>query len=304
LRSLAAILTPGLRFIRNRQLPSGEIACHAPAGEDLCYCPFPFWSAVAYDSLAFADPASPRFARRLLDLLPPGERRAIPAMVSAIRWRIRTYLASEEEADCTWRLHGRNSASPVDAATSGCAAEALLTPPRLGYPASRSRHVDPLRRRLNDSAIDAAGRCYILTYLSMAGEPARDIAGEVFRLCTRETEMLPQFWSAASRALNRAGLSGHGETFAVLTSLILAECAPDRNRTHQAMALSALLDIDHRGPEIPELIASVLDSAVNPAGWSWQSYALNGSGSAAATMSLMLAALFRASSAAGGAMLS
>jgi hypothetical protein len=293
-----------LRFIHNRQLPSGEIACHAPAGEDLCYCPFPFWSAVAYDSLAFADPASPRFERRLLDLLPPGERRAVPAMVSAIRWRIRTYLASEEEADCTWRLHGRNSASPVDAATSGCAAKALLTPPRLGYPSLRSRHVDPLRRRLNDSTTDAAGRCYILSYLSVAGEPAGDIAGEVFRLCTRKTEMLPQFWFAASRALNRAGLPGHGETFAVLTSSILAECAPDRNRTNRAMALSALLDIDHNGPAIPELIASVLDSAVNPVGWSWQSYALNGSGSAAATMSLMLAALFRASSSAGGAMLS
>jgi hypothetical protein len=299
LKNLAAILMPGLRFIHDRQLPSGEIACHAPAGEDLCYCPFPFWSAVAYDSLAFADLASPRFERRLLDLLPAAERRAVPAMVSAIRWRIRTYLASEEEADCMWRLHGRNSASPVDAATSGCAAEALLTPPRLGYPASRSRHADPLRRRLNDSATDPAGRCYILSYLSMAGEPAGDIAEEILRLCQRKTEMLPQFWFAAARALNRAGLSNH-----LLTPAILAECAPDRHRTHGAMALSALLDIDHNGPEIPELIASVLDSTVNPAGWTWQSYAFNRAGSAAATMSLMLAALFRASSAAGGAMLS
>jgi hypothetical protein len=299
LKNLAAILMPGLRFIHDRQLPSGEIACHAPAGRDLSYCSFPFWSAVAYDSLAFADPASPRFERRLLDLLPPSERRAVPAMVSAIRWRIRTYLASEEEADCMWRLHGRNSASPMDAATSGCAAEALLTPPRLGYPASRSRHAEPLRRRLNDSTTDAAGRCYILSYLSMAGEPADDIAGEILRLCTRETEMLPQFWFAAARALNRAGLSNH-----LLTPAILAESTPERNRTHRAMALSALLDIDHNGPEIPELIASVLDSAVNPASWTWQSYALNRAGSAAATMSLMLAALFRASSAAGGAMLS
>jgi hypothetical protein len=95
--SLAAILTPGLRFIRSRQLSSGEILCQAPVGGESGYCPYPFWSAIVYDLLAFADPASPRFDRRVLDLLRPAERRDVPAMVSATRWRIRTYLASEEE---------------------------------------------------------------------------------------------------------------------------------------------------------------------------------------------------------------
>ena len=297
---LGAILAPGLRFVRERQLPSGEMLCHAPVGGNLCYCPYPFWSAIAYDALAFADPASTRFDRRILNLLPAAERREVPAMVSATRWRIRTYLASQEEADCTWRLHGRRSASRKDAATSSCAAEALLTPPPLDFRPAPSRHSGLLRRWLKNGSVDATGRCYILSYLSAAGEAAGDIPAEVLRMCRSDAEKSPSFWFAAARALNRAGSM---EPDGVSCAAVFAECATEGNRTHGAMALAALLDLGHDGPEIRELITGVLSSAVNPAGWMWPTYALNGAGSAGATMSLMLSALFRASSTAGGEML-
>jgi hypothetical protein len=271
------LLLAGLHFVAGRQLRSGEIASWEMFGDDLVFSPRPLWSAIAYQALAFADPSSPSFERHLVGLLSFAERQATLPLVSALRWRIRTYLASQEEADFLWRRGGRDSATAIDALASAMAAEAMLAAYR------PSRHVGPLLRLLGEA--DPAARFGILHFLSLTGANPDQLPQPPMHPTS------PLLCFSAARFL-RGRAAGYARES--LTSAIHANSCGD-NRCLNAIALSAMLDLDLTRSEMEQRASLLSEQAMEPGLWNWPSYALDGSGSPGATMALIVNVLVRSS---------
>src|SRR5258708_1729116 len=99
-----------LRFVESTQLLSGDVPCFRPA-PDLFFCPCPLLSTLVHDALSYFDPQSSLYDPGLLDALSVAERRWVGGCATTIRWRIRTFIAWQEDADGTWQLFGREGTS-------------------------------------------------------------------------------------------------------------------------------------------------------------------------------------------------
>ena len=120
----------GLQYVRSHQLLTGDIPCFR-AAPDRFYCPCPVFSTLVDDALGYFDPHSPIYQPGILDSVSAAECRWIMGCATTVRWRIRSFIAWQEEPDGTWQFFGRESTSGADAATTACAAAVLLRAPRL-----------------------------------------------------------------------------------------------------------------------------------------------------------------------------
>jgi hypothetical protein len=252
--SIADLVESRLRILQSQQLITGELAAYRNTDGLACYSPYPLWSALAYDALSFLDASSSVFERSVIDLFSPAKYRVISAIICTLRWRLRTYLAWQEEADGTWRCGGRNSASPPDALTTACAAVALLKPGPIQCSNTR-RHLNALRRLSLPEVRDRSAQAHMLRYFSLAGADTRDLAAAVWKDCGNRSQDA-MFWYAVGRTWHGAQLSGHSEVAVRIVPRIL-ESVPDTATSdypETVLKICSLLDLGYRGPELSGMI--------------------------------------------------
>lgn len=119
--------------VHRSQLPTGEIPSYLRAedGELLYRCTV-LPSALVHDTFGIFDPTAADYDRVAAARLPPALRERVLVTATVVRRGIRDFLAWQQENDGRWRFFGRGSGLPPDAATTACAATALLdgTPAR------------------------------------------------------------------------------------------------------------------------------------------------------------------------------
>lgn len=151
---LSSVLLRGIGAVRRSQLPTGEVpGFFRPDDGDLRYrlCPLP--STLVHDALGVFDPTAPAYDRPAAARLAPGGRTWLLAAATVVRRRIRDFLAWQQDSDGRWRFFGRASGIEPDAATTACAAAALLEhrapAPALAPGLRRSNRPEPWRRSLD-----------------------------------------------------------------------------------------------------------------------------------------------------------
>ena len=252
--SFASFVDTALQRIEDQQLITGELLSLEFDGARWKTRPYPLWSAIAHDALCSLDSGSTAFNSGTLNLLPREESRALCARVAAVRWRLRTYLAWEEEAGGAWKRCGRHSASPEDAATTACAATALL-PVHPGRFAQADRwRESAVRRFIAAPQNDRVARGLALRFLAQSGASTRGLRESVIEDCENCEELgadLPWFAWGTARAWRFGFLPGGA---AVARTLLLGLEAMHRRDPSfggiapLAFALSALLNLHECAP--------------------------------------------------------
>jgi hypothetical protein len=254
---MEAFLLRSLPWLLRQQLPTGELLCYRKEpGRDAVPYPYPLFSALASEALTCLDPRSPYFSPRLHDLIPASRRRACTRVIITIRWRIRYYLAAEEDAGGLWRLHGRSGSSAPDLATTACAA-ALLLEERHDAPA---RHVGAVRRLMAEQPGDALGWLFGLRLLSLAGEPDPVSLQAVGQLIANEIgDPIPVAW-----AMDQVEHDGHIVFGRAIRDRPPSAIPPAGSRLRMAFAVSSLLHRGHRGPELDRGIDALANDPAPP----------------------------------------
>lgn len=279
--SFASFIDAAMERIESQQLITGELlSFEVVDGKGWQTRPHPIWSAIAHDALSSLDSGSPAFDSRTLDLLPREESRAVRARVAAIRWRLRTYLAWEEEAGGTWRRCGRHSDSAHDAATTTCAATALLPVHPGRFAQTDCRREKSVRHFVSQTECSRIIAALALRYLGQSGADTRGLRESIAEGC-RQCESLgadlPWFAWVTARAWRFGSLPGGG----AIADALLAGLKTMHRRDPSfggaaplAFALSAVLNLrwDEPGagsehelsiaPAQRSLIAELLDSTV------------------------------------------
>ncbi len=160
----------GLQYVRSHQLLTGDIPCFR-AAPDRFYCPCPLFSTLVHDALGYFDPHSPIYQPGILDSVSAAECRWIMGCATTVRWRIRSFIAWQEEPDGTWQFFGRESTSGADAATTACAAAVLLRAPKARDRAV-NRHAEPVLsgRLLSGNGLTILERAQLLRFLALIGQ--------------------------------------------------------------------------------------------------------------------------------------
>ena len=256
------------------QLPSGELpaAQWSDAG-DAYLAPAPLLSALAHDALGYVDPRSPLFVG-VRELLPPSFFRTIVSL----RWGLRLYIASEEEADATWRLHGRTSGRNADVTSTACGAAALL-------PAARSRNAKLDRRHMNALRMLAAGRewtpieaAHALRYLSLIGADTSSLAARV----RRDAESV----SPTAAYVHAVATALPAVTFASSATNV-------DGRLAQALATAARLDSGQHDSTRGDVLDRILFDTTPPWLWHADPYHDTRIGSPAAALAIRIANVAR-----------
>jgi hypothetical protein len=249
----AAVVESHLRFLRTQQLITGELPSYEVTGDwGLCYVSRPLYSAICFDALGCLDPDSSTFESHTMDRFPVANRRRISAVVWNLRWRLRTYLAWEEEADGSWRAAGRHSSSEGDAATTASASIALLNHTSTRTTVTQNRRVSVLQRWLQGGMEDGASRAHALCYLSLAGADTGRLIQSMLEDC-RTSEGDPMQWYAVARSWRRAALPDLHEVAKLLIPRLLTslrETAGSPDPFQRALIVSALLDLGYAGPAL------------------------------------------------------
>lgn len=331
----ARCLQAGLARLRARVLPGGDLPTYRairPAGR--LYAPCPALAALMHDALAAFDPTSAWSRPRALLGLPPAARAQASAAAAGLRRGLRAFLAAHEEADGTWRFHGRASGLDADAATTALAASALLDAPRGSGRAAR--HVQALRRfRAHDGYVtfvagdgaryawlDAAGRrvagidrvvnAHVLAFLGLAGEAedalaARllaEAAGGALEDGSPEHPDPLAFVQAVARAWRRAERPDRARLAQRLVPWTLARRRDDGGfggPLASALALLALVDLGYDGDALDAAAGQLLDTASPDGEWDDEPYLRQGHGSGPFSTALALGALGAWAARRGGA---
>ncbi len=263
--SISSFVESSLRVLQREQLITGEIAGYTSDQQGVsCYFPCPLWSAVTYDALSFLDAGSNVFETSVVDLFSPAKYRVISATVCTLRWRLRTYLAWEEEADGTWRKAGRNSSSLPDPSTTACAALALSSP---GSTRDRGtyRRLSVLDRWFSAGPSDGVARAQMLRLLSALGAETRELSAAVWDDCRNESQDT-MFWYSVGRAWNGARLPGQTEMAELIVPRILnskLSAAMFDDRSEMALHFSSLLDLGYTGPLLAEMFRRTVTAPIH-----------------------------------------
>jgi len=283
---LAHYVLCGMEFIQSQQLLTGEIASYCSGGDDGgSYRPCPIVSALVYDALATFDPASLWFEPRAFDVLTPAQVKPVIASVKTMRWRIRTFLAWQQEADGRWRMFGRDGTSQPHLATTACAAAVLAGSPRRRQTSRRAdRHSGGLAEwsRAEDGTWQQrCGQAHALRFVALAGADYRPIAKRMFEyaedLVSGEAGEQIAFIHAAARAWYEAALPD----VATLRSLMRSALTPQSGLLHDALRVSALLDL---GGDVE--LANMPNPDFSP--YEHDAYSDTGTGSAALTAAIQI----------------
>jgi hypothetical protein len=280
----AVYLTMAVRQLYAMQLVTGELPAVQWNASDSYYAPAPLISAIANDALAVVDVRDSRFVGRVRDLVSPSFFRGI----SSLRWRLRLYIASEEEADSTWQVHGRLGTCAPDAVTTACSATALLPTVRLRARRFDRRHVEALRRLARRGEWSTLEIAHALRYLSFAGVDTEALTQRLAR-DANDAQSLPTLHAIASALRHtRANASLRG---AVTEQL---KAVPAEGRLAVTLRTSALLDSDYEGSELDDALFMTMHDPTPPSLWEGEVYDENSRiGSVALILALNVANVAR-----------
>ncbi len=322
-------LLRGLHIIRREQLYTGEMPTYLRTGtSSLEYRFSPLISTFVHDALGDFDPQSPLFQVQTLDLVPARHRPWFVRTVARIRRRIRAFVAWQEEANGLWRFFGQGSGLAPDAGTTACAAKTLLEGARVGSRDRPARHVHALKRfrspqgpyftwmddgRGGYSWTDAQGRpvvgfdrvvnVQVYRFLVLAGEDVSDLAAYLWHEAASGDAQGGSpyyanplsFFYILARTWRQVQLPGRAE----LAHLLVPRIAGLQSETggfggplSTALALSALLDLEYRGPVLERARRALLDSALPWGGWQYENF-VGGHGSPTWTTTLAMLSLAR-----------
>ena len=256
--SAREFVAPALRWLYSQQLPTGELSTYrAMRGSRRCW-PTPLYSLLSMDLLTCADPQTSRFSRRLYEAIPGVDRRQLTAAAVTLRWRLRGYIASQQESNGLWRLHGRDGNSPVDIATTAFALATFFDDRGADTTSIRTIAAD-LGNDCDGSLFEQAALCYL------SACTGNDILGQVPCLLAQSNEQgvarIASCWIFARCYVEIHSLGG------------LAGASLN-NRLSQTLAVQTLLILQHRGDELLELLSLLLLDPTPP--WQWQPVPLLG----------------------------
>ncbi|HEY8207055.1 MAG TPA: hypothetical protein VIG99_06230 [Myxococcaceae bacterium] len=304
--ALDQVLIRSLSVIVRGQLGTGEMATYfRVSGGGLGYTRSTLPSAYVHDALACFDPTSMFVETPILDALPPRARGRFVRTAQRIRRRIRQFLAWQEDCTGSWRFFGRGSGVAPDADSTAAAAASMLDGRRRAPGRPWSRHVRALAE-IEASPAPTTGRAAeanALRLLALAGE---SVGGRIDELLRAAAEPLPPGAGhyatplahayCAARAWAQARLSRREELAALLVPRVLAlqdERGGFGGPLSTALGLSALVDLGHRGPELPRARAALLDLVGAWGGWPFEALFPAGGGSLACTTALAMDVLAR-----------
>jgi hypothetical protein len=272
LGSATRFVAPALRWLSSQQLPTGELATYrALSGSRHCW-PTPLYSLLSMDLLACADPQTSKFSRRLYEAIPVVDRKYLTSAMVTLRWRLRGYIASQQERNGAWRVHGRDGKSPVDAATTAFACASFFDDRGTDILATRNLAAN-LARDGADSLFAQAALCYL------SACTGKDILDQVPSLLAQSSEQgvarLASCWIFA-----RCSVEIHSPSAASLRETLLAEIVGAlagpllNNPLSQTLALHTLLILQSRNDQVLELLSQLLLDPRPP--WDWQPVPLLG----------------------------
>jgi hypothetical protein len=306
---LRDVLLPAIQYLRAQQLQSGDFPCVQTAG-DAFYTPCTLLATLIHDSLAYLDPNCRMHEPVILDLFSADDTQWLVRVVKTLRWRLRAFVAWQEDSNGTWKLQGRQSNAGPDIATSACAATMMLRtfPPRKHF---AIRHVALMKNSLH-KPLTPFEKASALRFLSLAGQDVTN-STEHFR---EELRFLsyPEIGSdtlqflcvahAIARGWRQASLPGYEAVADHLLPQILVLQFADWSFGRQletALAGCALLDLDCPVPVLRKAAAALVKFFEGSEPWNAQPYWRLQTGSAAMTMSIAVAALARIGARTGGA---
>jgi len=271
-RSAREFVAPALRWLYSQQLPTGELSTYrAMPGSRHCW-PTPLYSLLSMDLLTCADPQTSRFSRRLYEAIPGVDRRQLTSAAVTLRWRLRGYIASQQESNGLWRLHGRDGNTPVDIATTAFALATFFD--------DRGADTASIRKIAADLGNDCAGSLFAqasLCYLSAC--TGKDILDQVPGLLAQSNEQgvvrIASCWIFARCYVEIHSLSAVSVHEALLAEILGALAGASLNNPlSQTLAVQTLLILQHRGDELLELLSLLLLDPAPP--WYWQPVPLLG----------------------------
>ena len=305
------------------------------------YCRSPLLSTFVHEALDCFDPTSPHWSPGALEVLPPPARGRFVRAAVEVRRRIRAFLLWQQEPAGWWRLFGRSSGMDPDVNTTACAVLALADGLGAGGPARRRRQLDAVlsfRSRADlfftfqkpgrggYGWLDGAGRAVVgfdrvvnvavLSCLAGVGEggsdPARRLSARLFAEAAEAdlragTLLYPNplsFLYGLARVWSRGNLPDRPALAGVVLPVLLDTQRPDGGfggPLSTAMGATALVELDHRGPERDRARQAVLRGLHPRGGWGYEDVAVGGFGSPAWTTALSLAFLARDAGPAGEA---
>ncbi|MGH9607183.1 MAG: hypothetical protein ACRD3N_15965 [Terracidiphilus sp.] len=266
------LVAPALRWIASQQLPTGELAAYKTVhGISQCW-PCPFYSVLAMELLGCAAPQTSGFSRRLYEAIPAAERSYMTSSVLTVRWRLRSYIASQQESDGTWRLYGREGHSPVDPATTAFATAAFFDDRGARVEAVRAMAAD-LDRMPASNIVSEVAVCYLWTCAGIDGFT------RMWRILERSQERgvarLAACWIFAL-CHEQIATPASDEIREALIAEVLKLLAEPGNCTSlgRTLALETVLILQHRGEEIEGMVAPLLFDCAAP--WEWKPEPLAG----------------------------
>jgi len=304
------------------------------------YCRSPLLSTFVHDALDCFDPTSGGWSDGAVEIVPADARLWFVPTVTAVRRRVRAFLLWQQEPAGWWRLFGRGSGMDPDVNTTACAALALAESYGARGVARWQRQVDAvLSFRSGDGRfytfqkpgrggygwVDDAGRAVVgfdrvvnvavlgcLATLDGRDSPAArglrrrlldEAAGTDLGTGTVLYPNPLAFLHGLCRVWARCELADRAALAdAVLPALLRAQ-GPDGDfggPLSTAMGASALLELDHRGPERDLARQAVLRGLHPRGGWPYEDVAVRGFGSPAWTTALSMAFLARDLDPSGG----
>jgi hypothetical protein len=281
---LGRFVLRSLEFLQSQQLFSGEVLCVRKQRTGIFNCSCPIASTFVHNSLSFIDPGSLACEWRVLDCIPPARRRAFAATVAGLRWRLRAYIACEQDSDGTWRFHGRQSSLGPDLATTACAAAVL------GGGRSECEFTSITWRasnRLSDDNLYSSAQA--LRFLILAGAEAPELEQRICSAAEDTTELSVFTLQAIARTWSERLRSGR------ITSMLISKLlnVQTSGRLEAALRISALLDLGFGSPMLDDALRNTLDDEHSPAEWPYEPFSERDVGSPGVTMALILANTIR-----------
>ncbi len=258
------LVLPALRWIAGQQLPTGELAAYKRVDAISQCWPCPLPSVLAMELLGCAAPQTSGFSRQLYDAIPASERKYLTATVLTVRWRLRIYIASQQERDGTWRLWGNEGDSPIDPVTTAFATATLFDDRGARIEAVRAMATD-LDGLPDTGIVSEAAVCYLWACAGI------DVLGRVQHILNRETEQnvvrLAACWMLAL-SQDQIASPTSSEVRQALIAEVLKRIAGPCTPLGRTLALQTLLSLQYRGKEMEDLVAPLVLDPIAP--WEWK----------------------------------
>jgi hypothetical protein len=266
--------------LRRLQLFTGGVVCTRRLPDNsLLHCSCPVAAALVYQLLASADPGSPFFESRVLDFFTGPEKRALASTVAGLRWRLRTYIASEQNSDGTWSFFGRESSSGLDLATSACAST-VLRPGASRPPNFLSRLKDGNQPSLYDLA-------HVLRSHALSGFDDSELTNQIARLISASADLPAYTLQILASAISKSSIADLHDLTASVTAQL--KTFKSTTRLEKASIISGLLDLGIGSSQYAGFLQTAMQDAISPFYWPHEAFASQDVGSTAVTLALTLA---------------